>query len=70
MSSPQNLRRTFMKNWFAVEVGYLVLLFVCALICFLLGHSDVSGLPVTVIDLERLDFCIQLRDYWRSRSWC
>ena len=22
MSSPQNLRRTFMRNWFAVEVGY------------------------------------------------
>ena len=22
MSSPQNLRKTFMRNWFAVEVGY------------------------------------------------
>jgi len=36
MPSPQPLRRTFMKNWFAVEVGYLVppLFFLSALIRF------------------------------------
>jgi hypothetical protein len=46
MPAPQSLRRNFMKNWFAVEVGYTsgsVQTVLCADL-FWLGRSDVSSL--------------------------
>lgn len=70
MSSPQNLRRTFMRNWFAVEVGYPCgSVYLCAdSFNVRLFRCEWSVLLIWI--LERLDFCIQLCDYWRRRSWC
>ena len=71
MSSPQNLRRTFMKNWFAVEVGYLLS---CAFVClcadsFLVRPFRCEWSGSVLLIWNDLTF-IQLCDYWRCRSWC